>query len=108
MKQQTGGTPEIPDWLASNLPAGAAVGIDAFVHTMAGARDLEKKLAAKSVKLSCVDGNLVDKCGTACMPAHFSVWCCTRDDAHATQATCPLCAWDARLGTLIALSLQAC
>lgn len=52
----------VPDWLAENLPEGSAVGIDALVHTMTSARELESKLTPRGVKLACVEDNLVDKC----------------------------------------------
>lgn len=62
MRSGDEGVLEIPEWLAENLPEGSAVGIDALVHTIASARGLESKLAARGVKLACVEGNLVDKC----------------------------------------------
>ena len=34
MKGGTPGCPEIPDWLASNLPEGSRIGIDPFLHTV--------------------------------------------------------------------------
>lgn len=34
MKVGTPGCPEIPDWLADNLPNSAAVGIDPYLHTV--------------------------------------------------------------------------
>ncbi|KAL3145608.1 hypothetical protein ABBQ32_003156 [Trebouxia sp. C0010 RCD-2024] len=60
-----GGTPkcpEIQDWLASTLPEGARVGIDPFLHTVNGAKQLSTKLreAGKSL-VPLLDGNLVDK-----------------------------------------------
>jgi hypothetical protein len=66
MRMGTDGVPEIPDWLAKNVPEGSAVGIDALVHTIGSARGLETKLTAKGVKLVCVEGNLVDKCAALC------------------------------------------
>lgn len=59
-----GGSPGVPtpsEWLAATLPAGAKVGVDAFVHTMGAARDLQTLLGAKEQQLVSVH-NLVDKC----------------------------------------------
>lgn len=60
MRSNTGGTPDIADWLATNVPAEGSVGIDAQVHTVGSARDLERKLTPKGVHLKCIEGNLVD------------------------------------------------
>lgn len=72
MRANTGNTPEIADWLADNLSAGAAVGIDALVHTIGSARELERKLSAKDVNLKCIEGNLVDACAPvfSVLPCH--------------------------------------
>lgn len=63
MRANTGGTPEIADWLADNISADGSVGIDPLVHTIGSARDLQKKLSAKGVTLTCIKDNLVDACG---------------------------------------------
>ena len=34
MRAGTPGCPEIPDWLAQNLPESARVGIDPYLHTV--------------------------------------------------------------------------
>ena len=34
MRGGTPGCPDIPDWLAGNVPEGGRVGIDPFVHTV--------------------------------------------------------------------------
>lgn len=34
MRGGTPGCPDIPEWLASNVPEGGRVGIDPFVHTV--------------------------------------------------------------------------
>lgn len=65
-----GGSPGVPtpsEWLAATLPAGAKVGVDAFVHTMGAARELQTLLGAKEQQLVSVH-NLVDKCAA---PAHL-------------------------------------
>jgi hypothetical protein len=46
-----GGSPGVPDpteWLAHNLPPGAKVGIDPFVHTISSARKLQQVRHADS------------------------------------------------------------
>ena len=40
-------TPQIPDWLAEVLPAGARVGIDPFCHTVDAVRALSSKLQVR-------------------------------------------------------------
>ncbi|GLC69902.1 hypothetical protein PLESTF_000893800 [Pleodorina starrii] len=61
MKAGTPGTPDLEDWLASNLPEGARVGIDPWVHTVNSVRTLQRKLeeAGKVLVPLLTDGNLV-------------------------------------------------
>jgi hypothetical protein len=47
MRAGTGHCPEIPDWLAEVLPAGARVGIDPFCHTVEAVRSLSSKLQVR-------------------------------------------------------------
>ena len=37
MRGGTPGCPDIPDWLADNLPEGARVGVDPYLHTVSPA-----------------------------------------------------------------------
>ncbi|CAL8465329.1 g4864 [Coccomyxa elongata] len=69
MKAGTSGCPEIPDWLAENLQAGDAVGIDPFLHTVENARKLKEKLEGAGKKLQPIYGNLVDKVWGDARPA---------------------------------------
>lgn len=41
-KADAPGVPNPPAWLAKNLPAGAHVGVDPFVHTIHAARNLQQ------------------------------------------------------------------
>ncbi|GIL68768.1 hypothetical protein Vafri_22006 [Volvox africanus] len=63
MKAGTTGCPDLEDWLAANLPEGARVGIDPWVHTVNAVRNLQRKLedAGKVVVPLLSDGNLVAK-----------------------------------------------
>ncbi|CAG9464398.1 unnamed protein product [Pedinophyceae sp. YPF-701] len=63
MKAGTQGCPEIAEYLATELPAGAKVGVDPFLSTLSGARKLKAALEAKGKELLPVfaGGNLVDK-----------------------------------------------
>ncbi|GIL92401.1 hypothetical protein Vretimale_6469 [Volvox reticuliferus] len=63
MKAGTAGCPDLEDWLAANLPDGARVGIDPWVHTVNSVRNLRRKLeeAGKVVVPLLSDGNLVAK-----------------------------------------------
>lgn len=51
---------QIPDWLIANLPEGAKVGIDPFVHTIDAAEKLQRQLAAKGRRLVPLPSNPVD------------------------------------------------
>lgn len=62
MDSDSSGTPDMRVWLAENVPEGSAVGIDALCHTIDSAKTLQTQLVARGVKLTCVEGNLVDKC----------------------------------------------
>lgn len=54
-------TPELPDWLAQNLPKGGRVGIDPYLHTMDTARRLATQLAGAGHTMVPLQGkNLVD------------------------------------------------
>jgi len=46
----TQNAPQIPDWLAEVLPAGARVGIDPFCHTVDAVRALSSKLQVRAVR----------------------------------------------------------
>ncbi|GFR40249.1 hypothetical protein Agub_g821 [Astrephomene gubernaculifera] len=61
MKSGTPGCPDLEDWLAANLPEGARVGIDPWVHTVNSVRTLQRKLqeAGKVLVPLLDDGNLV-------------------------------------------------
>ncbi len=48
------------DWLADNLPEGARVGIDPFVHTIEAAEKLRKRLRAAGKSLVPLGVNPVD------------------------------------------------
>lgn len=52
-------TPSIADYLCSTLSSGATVGIDGMVFSINATQNLEKKLAAKGIKLR-VDFNPID------------------------------------------------
>lgn len=41
-KADVAGVLELPAWLAKNLPSGSRVGVDPFLHTIDGARKLQK------------------------------------------------------------------
>ena len=49
----------LSDWLVENLPSGASVGIDPWLHTVKEVRALDKALSDKSITLTAID-NLVD------------------------------------------------
>ena len=51
MKEGVPGTPELADWLADNLPAGAAVGVDAMLFSVGSLRNLRKTLKARDIRL---------------------------------------------------------
>lgn len=69
MRMGTEGCPDIPDWLAANVPAGGRVGIDPFLITVDGARKLEKQLASAGRTLLPLTGdNLVDRVWGAARP----------------------------------------
>ncbi|PNH10857.1 putative Xaa-Pro aminopeptidase P [Tetrabaena socialis] len=63
MKAGTPGCPDLEDWLALNLPDGARVGIDPWVHTVNSVRTLQRKLddAGKVLVPLLEDGNLISK-----------------------------------------------
>jgi Xaa-Pro aminopeptidase len=50
----------LDDWLTQNLAAGAVVGFDPWLHTISSVEALERRLAAKDIKLKPVARNLVD------------------------------------------------
>lgn len=52
--------PQVQDWLADNLPEGARVGIDPFVHTVEAAEKLRKRLRAAGKTLVPLEVNPVD------------------------------------------------
>lgn len=63
MRGGSPGVPELPAWLAENLPEGAKVGVDPFVHTLDGAATLEAALhPAGKTLVPVLPDNLVDKC----------------------------------------------
>lgn len=65
-KADAPGVPDLPAWLVGNLPAGSRVGVDPFLHTIDGARKLEKALDAAGLTVVAVSGgNLVDKVWTS-------------------------------------------
>ncbi|KAG2437467.1 hypothetical protein HXX76_006117 [Chlamydomonas incerta] len=72
MKAGTPGCPDLEDWLVANLPEGAAVGCDPWVHTVNGVRNLQRKLEEGGKGQSLVplleDGNLVSKVWGAAQP----------------------------------------
>lgn len=51
---------QVQDWLADNLPEGARVGIDPFVHTIEAAEKLRKRLRAAGKSLVPLEVNPVD------------------------------------------------
>jgi Xaa-Pro aminopeptidase len=60
-KADTPGVLDLPTWLAKNMPAGARVGVDPLLHTIDGARKLQKALEGAGHELVPVSGgNLVD------------------------------------------------
>jgi Xaa-Pro aminopeptidase len=64
----------LDDWLTQNLAAGAVVGFDPWLHTIASVEALERSMAAKDIKLKPVARNLVDV-----------VWGSDRPDAPTAQ-----------------------
>lgn len=62
MRGGSGTCPELDDWLASNLPEGARVGLDPFCHTVESLNKLKAKLEARGLEVVplLADGNLVD------------------------------------------------
>jgi Xaa-Pro aminopeptidase len=70
MKGGAKGVPTIKEWLAKELPAGARVGLDAYVHTVAEAREIEAALeVADDVVLVPGTTNLVDTVWGSDQPA---------------------------------------
>ena len=64
MRDGQPGVPKLAAYLASELPEGAALGIDPFLHSLKEAEGIREALAnaARSLKLvSLTDGNLVDR-----------------------------------------------
>ncbi|MFK7977629.1 MAG: aminopeptidase P family protein [Halioglobus sp.] len=54
-------TPQIP-WLIEQLPAGARVGCDPRLHTLAWYQSAQTALAASDIKLVASPDNLIDQC----------------------------------------------
>lgn len=74
MRMGTDGCPDIPEWLATNVPTGGRVGIDPFLLTVDGARKLEKQLASAGRTLLPLSGeNLVDRVWGGARPAEPKV-----------------------------------
>lgn len=71
MRGGSGSCPEIDEWLVTNLPEGARVGLDPFCHTVDGLNKLKAKLEASGLELVplLADGNLVDAAWGAERPA---------------------------------------
>ncbi|KAG2426136.1 hypothetical protein HYH02_014851 [Chlamydomonas schloesseri] len=72
MKAGTPGCPDLEDWLVANLPEGARVGCDPWVHTVNAVRGLQRKLEEGGKGQSLVplleEGNLVSKVWGAAQP----------------------------------------
>ena len=47
MRAGTPGCPDVEDWLADQLPPGARVGVDPYVHTVDAVRRLQRKLEVR-------------------------------------------------------------
>ena len=58
--QPTNCPPQVHEWLAEYLPAGASVGIDPAVHTIEAAEKLKRRLAAAGKRLVALPSNPVD------------------------------------------------
>ncbi|KAI7835935.1 hypothetical protein COHA_010169 [Chlorella ohadii] len=70
MRDSTPGVPQLVDWLAESLPAGARVGIDPWVHTVEAAEKLRRRLKTSGKSLVALEGgNLVDGVWGAARPA---------------------------------------
>lgn len=56
------GSPDVGTWLATNLSKGEKVGIDPWIHTVEGARNMRTQLEEMGIQLAPnFGGNLVDK-----------------------------------------------
>jgi Xaa-Pro aminopeptidase len=69
MKAGTPECPEISEWLAMQLPEGARVGIDPYLHTIEAAEALERDLAAAGKVLVPLTSNPIDATWGADRPA---------------------------------------
>jgi Xaa-Pro aminopeptidase len=69
MKAGTAKVPEIHEWLISNLPENARVGIDPTCHTIEAAEKLAKQLAATGRSLVPLTSNPVDAVWGSARPA---------------------------------------
>jgi len=69
MKAGTAKVPEIHEWLISNLPENARVGIDPTCHTIEAAEKLSKQLAATGRSLIPLTSNPVDAVWGSARPA---------------------------------------
>ena len=59
MREQQKGVPTLEAWL-KNLPDGAVVGIDPYVHSVKAAEGLKKAVAERGLELKALPTNLVD------------------------------------------------
>lgn len=71
MKAGSPGCPDIEDWLADQLPEGARIGIDPFLHTVDAVRKLQRKIepAGKQLVPLLHDPNPVDSAWGSERPA---------------------------------------
>ncbi|WP_074017401.1 aminopeptidase P family N-terminal domain-containing protein [Anaeromassilibacillus senegalensis] len=55
MRVAVKGTPEIPDWLAENLPQGGVMGLDGMITAISTVEKLEKEFAEKKITIKDID-----------------------------------------------------
>jgi Xaa-Pro aminopeptidase len=72
MRAGAPGVPEIHDWLAAEVPAGGAIGVDAALHTAEGGERLAAALADVGARLVRLAPNPVDAAWGAARPARPS------------------------------------
>lgn len=61
MKSGQTGVPEINDWLCKNMKKGEVIGVDSFLISATGAKELQRKLEALGMQLKPISNNPIDE-----------------------------------------------